>query len=154
MLTLKCHDFCLADAFTRSRICVPTSDAIDGSIGEAVEEIPSMGGGKYLRIQGRYPQLIQNSVPVVVTFTKFDVVILIEGTNLLRPSHSFSSIIQDILLTSADEFVTGRVFPRKCESQSIRTIQGIVSFPVGRDPGAEPAKFVQGSSTLLSIELH
>ena len=78
----------------------------------------------------------------------------IAGTRLLRPSHSFGSIFQDILLTSADEFVTGRVFPRKCESQSIRTIQGIVSFPVGRDPGAEPAKIVQGSSTLLSIELH
>lgn len=60
---------------------VPTSDAINGSIGEGVEEIPSMGRGKYLRIQGRYPQLIQNSVPVVVTFTKFDVVILIEGRN-------------------------------------------------------------------------
>ena len=40
-----------------------------------------MGRGKYLRIQGRYPQLKQILVPVVVTFTKFDVVFLIEGRN-------------------------------------------------------------------------
>ena len=32
-----------------------------------------------LQIQSLYTQLIRNSVPVVVAFTKFDVVILIEG---------------------------------------------------------------------------
>lgn len=40
-----------------------------------------MRRGKHLQMQGPYPQLIQNSVPVVVACTKFDVIILIEGRN-------------------------------------------------------------------------
>ena len=52
-------------------------------IGEGIEEIMSMRRGKHLQIQGPYPQLIQNSVPLVVACTKFDVLVLIEDRHPL-----------------------------------------------------------------------
>jgi hypothetical protein len=51
---------------------VPTSDAINGSIGESVEEILGMRRGKRIQIQCLLTQLIGYSVPVVVAFTKSD----------------------------------------------------------------------------------
>jgi hypothetical protein len=54
------------------RICVPTSDAIGGSIGEGVDEIVNMRRGKLSDDQGFYIQLIGESAPVVVAFTKSD----------------------------------------------------------------------------------
>ena len=43
--------FCLAD-MSQPRICVPTSDAIEGSIGEGVEEIMSSRKGKRIQVRG------------------------------------------------------------------------------------------------------
>jgi hypothetical protein len=40
---------CLADT-SKSRICVPTSDGLNKSIGEGVEEILVMRRGKHLQI--------------------------------------------------------------------------------------------------------
>jgi hypothetical protein len=57
---------------SQPRICVPTSDAINGSIGEGVEEILSTRSGKSISIQGLYIQLLGDSVPVIVAFTKSD----------------------------------------------------------------------------------
>ena len=86
-----------------------------------------MGRGKHLQIQGPYPQLIQDSVPVVVAFTKFDVVILIEGRN-------------------SQDHENARAKADARYKASCRSL-------FGKDPGAVPAEIVQGSSTLLSIEL-
>jgi len=86
-----------------------------------------MRGGKHLQIQGPYPQLIQDSVPVVVAFTKFDVVILIEGKNP-----------QDHEKARANAYA-------RCE-ESCRSL-------FGRNLGEVPAEIVQGSFDVLSVEL-
>jgi hypothetical protein len=57
---------------SQPRICVPATDAINGSIGEGVEEILSASRGKRVQIQGLYIRLIGDSVPVIVAFTKSD----------------------------------------------------------------------------------
>ena len=54
------------------RICVPSSDAVNGSIGEGVEDILKMKRGKRIQIQGLSIPLIGDLVPVVVAFTKSD----------------------------------------------------------------------------------
>jgi hypothetical protein len=52
---------------------VPTSDAIEGSIGEGVEDILSTRKGKRIQVKGYYIWLmIGNSVPVIVAFTQSD----------------------------------------------------------------------------------
>jgi hypothetical protein len=61
----------LAD-ISQPRICVPSSDAVNGSIGDGVEEILSMRRGKHIQIPGFYIRLIKDTVPVVVAFTKSD----------------------------------------------------------------------------------
>ena len=78
-----------------------------------------MGRGKYFKIQGPYPQLMQDSVPVVVAFTKFDVVILIEGRN-----------------SQDHENARAKAYARyKASCRSL----------FRRDPGDVPAEIVQGS---------
>ena len=86
-----------------------------------------MRRGEHLQIQGPHPQLIQDSVPVVVAFTKFDVVILIEGKNP-----------QDHEKARANAYA-------RCE-ESCRSL-------FRKDPGDVPAEIVQGSSGLLSVAL-
>ena len=46
------------------RICIPTSDAIGGSIGEGVDEILNMRSGKRSDLQSLYIRLIGDLVPV------------------------------------------------------------------------------------------
>src|SRR6267154_896425 len=57
---------------SRHRICIPTSDAVDGNIGEGVDGIFNMRRGKRSDIQALYNRLIGGSAPVVVAFTKSD----------------------------------------------------------------------------------
>src|SRR6267154_2894126 len=54
------------------RICIPTSDATGGSIGEGVNEILNMRRGKHSHFRGLHIRLIGESVPAVVAFTKSD----------------------------------------------------------------------------------
>ena len=61
----------MTDIF-KPRICVPSSDAVNGNMGDGVEEILSMRRGKRILIPGLNIQLIKDSVPVVVAFTKSD----------------------------------------------------------------------------------
>ena len=67
----KLLDFSSVDT-SLHRICVPTSDAIDGSIGEGIDEILNMRRGECSEIQGLCIQFIRNLVPVAVAFTKSD----------------------------------------------------------------------------------
>src|SRR5258708_4802396 len=53
------------------RICVPTSDAVGGSIGEGIDKILNMRKGKRSEFR-LFIQLIGDLVPVVVAFTKSD----------------------------------------------------------------------------------
>jgi hypothetical protein len=53
-------------------MCIPTSDAIGGSIVEGVDEILNTTRGKRSHFQGLYIRLIGESAPVVVAFTKSD----------------------------------------------------------------------------------
>ena len=78
-----------------------------------------MRRGKHLQLQGRYSQLIQYSVPVLVAFTKFDVVILIEGRN-------------------SQDHETARAKAYARYKQSCRSL-------FRKDPGDVPAEIVQGS---------
>ena len=86
-----------------------------------------MRGGKHLQIQRPCPQLIQDSVPVVVAFTKFDVVILIKGEG-------------------PQDHENARANACAQYEESCRSL-------FGRDPGDVPAEIVQGSFALLSAEL-
>jgi hypothetical protein len=54
------------------RICILTSDAIGGSIGEGVDGILKMRRGKHIDLQGLYNRLMGDLVPVIVAFTKSD----------------------------------------------------------------------------------
>jgi len=47
-----------------------------------------MKRGKRIQIQGVYTRLMRGSVPIVVAFTKFDVIILIEGRNSQDHEHA------------------------------------------------------------------
>ena len=86
-----------------------------------------MRRGKHLQLQGPCPRLIQDSVPVVVAFTKFDVVILIEGRN-----------------SQDHETARAKAYAR-CK-ESCRSL-------FRKDPGDVPAEIVQGSFGLLSVDL-
>ena len=53
-------------------MCIPTSDAIGGSIGEGVGDILNIRRGRHSDFQGLNNLLIGDSVPVVLIFTKSD----------------------------------------------------------------------------------
>ena len=57
------------------RICVPASDAIDGRLGSGIEEILGLRSGMSVHMRCLYTRLILRPVPVVLVFTKFDVVV-------------------------------------------------------------------------------
>jgi hypothetical protein len=71
-------EFCLAHVL-RFRICVPTLDAINGSIGEGIGEILGLDRGECIHMQSLRIQPTQEPVPVVVASTKFDQAVAIEG---------------------------------------------------------------------------
>ena len=59
---------------------------MNGSIGEGVDKILNMKGGKCVLIHDLYIQLTRGPVPVVVVFTKFDEAVANEGGSSARCS--------------------------------------------------------------------
>ena len=55
-------------------------------IGKGVEDILNMRRGKRIFIQDVYRQLIRDTVPTVVAFTKFDQAVALEGGSAGRTS--------------------------------------------------------------------
>jgi hypothetical protein len=57
---------------------------MSGSIGDGIEDILNMRRGKHASIQDLNIQLIRDSVPTIVAFTKFDQAVALEGGSSAR----------------------------------------------------------------------
>ena len=105
-------------------------DAINGNIGEGVEEILSMRGGRFIESdQDLYIQLTRDLVPVIIAFTKFD------------------QLVSQILLGLEGG---NSQYRERARGRAYTQYEQLCQSLFGREPMGVPAAIVSGSYTLFS----
>jgi hypothetical protein len=107
------------------RICIPASDIIDGNLGDGVEEILGLSGGKWA--SKRLFNLTERAivVPVVVVATKFDTVVSQVSYDMAgKGTQSY----EETKAAAHERFERScrSVFPRNLRDVPVETSSGII----------------------------